>query len=353
MNPRISSMPKADYKSSGVDIDAGNETVRRIAPLAQSTFGPEVLTGLGSFGSMVDLGPILKDYRNPVLIQSIDGVGTKVSVARRAGRFRNLGIDVVSATTNDILVHGAKPVSFLDYIANEKLDPRIVEEIVDGMAENCRENGIPLVGGETAEMPSTYLPGEHDVVGCVTGLVEKDAIINGRTIRPGDAVLGLPSAGLHTNGYSLARKVFFEIAKMSTEDYVEDLGESVGDALLRPHRNYRRPIDLWQSAGIELRGLAHITGGGILENLPRVLPGQTCARIHRGAWPLPPVFTVIADLGGVEEREMFRTFNMGIGLIAVVPAGQADEALAAVRDWHGGGFRIGEIEEGGQEVVLQ
>ena len=228
-------MSKTDYKSSGVDIDAGNEAVNRIGPLVKTTFGPEVLTGLGSFGSMVDLGPALKDYRHPILIQSIDGVGTKVSVARRAGKYFNLGIDVVSATTNDILVHGARPVSFLDYIANEKLDPGIVEEIVAGMVENCRANGIPLVGGETAEMPSTYLPGEHDVVGCVTGLVEKDRIINGASIAPGDAVIGLPSSGLHTNGFSLARKVFFEIAKMTTEDYVEDLGESVGDALLRPH----------------------------------------------------------------------------------------------------------------------
>ncbi|MFP4351202.1 MAG: phosphoribosylformylglycinamidine cyclo-ligase [Puniceicoccaceae bacterium] len=333
-------MPKTDYKSSGVDIDAGNEAVNRIGPLVRTTFGPEVLTGLGSFGSMVDLGPALKDYRHPVLIQSIDGVGTKVSVARRAGKYFNLGIDVVSATTNDILVHGARPVSFL-------------EEIVAGMVENCRANGIPLVGGETAEMPSTYLPGEHDVVGCVTGLVEKDAIINGASIAPGDAVIGLPSSGLHTNGFSLARKVFFEIAKMSTEDYVEDLGESVGDALLRPHLNYRGPIEAWRAAGIELKGLAHITGGGFLENIPRVLPEGTAVRIRRGTWPSLPLFAVIADLGRVEEREMYRTFNMGLGLIAVVPADRAEAALRAIRNTGGSAYRVGEVVAGNREVGFQ
>jgi len=346
-------MSKTDYKSSGVDIDAGNEAVRRIGPMARSTFGPEVLTGLGSFGSMVDLGPHLEKFRDPVLIQSIDGGGTKVSVARRAGKFRNLGFDVVSATTNDILVHGALPVSFLDYIANEKLDPRIVEEIVEGMVENCRENGIPLVGGETAEMPSTYLPGEHDVVGCVSGLVEKTGIINGSSIREGDTVIGLGSSGLHTNGYSLARKVFFEVAKLTTEDYVEDLGESVGDALLRPHLNYRKPIDLWKEAGIELRGLAHITGGGFLENIPRILPDGIGVEIRNGSWDRLPIFEVIADLGRVEEREMFRTFNMGIGLVAVVPSSQAEETLSVAEQWpRGKAFLIGETLSGKQEVTI-
>jgi phosphoribosylformylglycinamidine cyclo-ligase len=342
-------MAKTDYKSSGVDIDAGNEAVARIGPLAKSTFGPEVLAGLGSFGSMVDLAPALRGYRHPVLVQSIDGVGTKVSVARRAGRYRNLGIDVVSATTNDILVHGATPVSFLDYIANETLDPRIVEEIVEGMAETCRENRIPLVGGETAEMPSTYLPGEHDIVGCVTGLVERDGIINGSTVEAGDAVLGLPSSGLHTNGFSLARKVFFEIARMSTEDYVEELGCSVGEALLRPHLNYRAVIDAWRAAGVELRGLAHITGGGFLENSPRILPESLSVEIAGGSWERPSIFGVIADLGGVEEREMFRTFNMGIGLVAIVPAEQVDRALEAAGE---GAKRIGAVVPGAREVQV-
>jgi len=346
-------MAKNDYKSSGVDIDAGNEAVNRIGPLARSTFGPEVLTGLGSFGSMVELGGKLKNYVNPVLIQSIDGVGTKVSVARRAGKYYNLGIDVVSATTNDILVHGAEPISFLDYIANERLDPAIVEEIVSGMAENCRENGIPLVGGETAEMPSTYLPGEHDVVGCVTGLVEKSKIINGSGISEGDAVIALPSSGLHTNGFSLARKVFFEIAKMTTEDYVEDCGESLGDALLRPHLNYRKPIQKWLSSGITLKGLAHITGGGFLENIPRILPDGTAVEINKGTWPILPIFSVIADVGQVEEREMFRTFNMGIGLVAVVPAGEAETALAAIKDGGGEAYLIGSVIPGERKVLLK
>tara|TARA_R100000027_G_scaffold67677_1_gene67660 strand:- start:5643 stop:6683 length:1041 start_codon:yes stop_codon:yes gene_type:complete len=346
-------MAKTDYKSSGVDIDAGNEAVNRIGPLVKTTFGPEVLTGLGAFGSMVELGTTLKNYNNPVLIQSIDGVGTKVSVAKMAGKYYNLGIDVVSATTNDILVHGAQPVTFLDYIANEKLDPAVVEEIVSGMVENCRENGIALVGGETAEMPSTYLPGEHDIVGCVTGLVEKDRIINGASISVGDAVIALPSSGLHTNGFSLARKVFFEIAKMTTEDHLDELGESVGDALLRPHLNYRKPIEKWLSSGINLKGLSHITGGGFLENIPRILPEGTAVEIEKGTWPKLPVFDVIAKLGEVEELEMYRTFNMGVGLVAVVPADQADAALEAIRNDGGDAYRVGSVIEGNQKVLLK
>ncbi|MBC2602457.1 phosphoribosylformylglycinamidine cyclo-ligase [Puniceicoccus vermicola] len=346
-------MAKTDYKSSGVDIDAGNEAVNRIGPLVKTTFGPEVLTGLGSFGSMVELGPTLKNYTNPVLIQSIDGVGTKVSVAKMAGKYYNLGIDVVSATTNDILVHGASPVTFLDYIANEKLDPAVVEEIVSGMVENCRENGIALVGGETAEMPSTYLAGEHDIVGCVTGLVDKDKIINGADISVGDAVIALPSSGLHTNGFSLARKVFFEVAKMTTETYVDELGETVGDALLRPHLNYRKPIDAWIAGGVKIKGLSHITGGGFLENIPRILPEGTSVEVEKGTWPGLPVFSVIADAGEVEEMEMFRTFNMGIGLVAVVPEAEAEKALETIRSIGGSAYRIGSVIEGDRKVLLK
>jgi len=346
-------MAKADYKSSGVDIDAGNEAVNRIGPLVKTTFGPEVLTGLGSFGSMVELGPMLKNYQNPVLIQSIDGVGTKVSVARMAGQYRNLGIDVVSATTNDILVHGATPVTFLDYIANEKLDPAVVEEIVSGMVENCRENGIALVGGETAEMPSTYLPGEHDIVGCVTGLVEKDHIINGAGITVGDAVIALPSSGLHTNGFSLARKVFFEIGRMDTNQYIDDLGETVGDALLRPHLNYRKPIDAWKKAAVPIKGLSHITGGGFLENIPRILPAGVSVEVEKGTWPELPVFAVIAAAGEVEEMEMYRTFNMGVGLVAVVAEAGATAAIEVIRAAGGSAYRIGSVIEGDPKVLLK
>ncbi len=346
-------MAKTDYRSSGVDIDAGNEAVKRIGPLVKSTFGPEVLTGLGSFGSMVELGPTLKNYRNPVLIQSIDGVGTKVSVAKMAAQYYNLGIDVVSATTNDILVHGAAPLTFLDYIANEKLDPAVVEEIVAGMVENCRENGIALVGGETAEMPSTYLPGEHDIVGCVTGLVEKDKIINGSGITAGDAVIALPSSGLHTNGFSLARKVFFEIAKLGTSDYVDDLGEPVADALLRPHLNYRQPIERWIAAGITLKGLSHITGGGFLENIPRILPEGTSVEVKKGTWPSLPVFSFLAEAGGIEELEMFRTFNMGIGLVAIVPEDDASKAIKTCHDSGASAYRIGLVVEGNRKVLLK
>ncbi|MEM0966845.1 MAG: phosphoribosylformylglycinamidine cyclo-ligase [Verrucomicrobiota bacterium] len=345
-------MSKADYKSSGVDIDAGNEAVDRIAPLAKSTFGPDVLTGVGSFGSMVELGAALKRYQNPVLIQSIDGVGTKVSVARMAGKYFNLGIDVVSATTNDILVHGAQPVSFLDYIANEKLDPAVVEEIVAGMAQNCRENGISLVGGETAEMPSTYLPGEHDIVGCVSGLVDKEKIINGSSITPGDVVIALSSSGLHTNGFSLARKVFFEIAGLTTEDRLEDLTASVGDTLLEPHLNYRKPIDRWIESEVSIKGLAHITGGGFLENIPRILPEGTSVEIKKGSWPEIAVFSVIRELGEIDEREMYRTFNMGIGLVGILPEEEVTRALQIAEQAGSNAFRIGAVIPGDRKVSL-
>jgi len=345
-------MTKNDYKSSGVDIDAGNEAVRRIGPLVQSTFGPEVLTGLGSFGSMVDLTDIIQGYRQPVLLQSIDGVGTKVSVARMAGSYYNLGVDVVSATANDILVHGARPISFLDYIANEKLDPVIVEEIVSGMVQNCRENGIALVGGETAEMPSTYLPGEHDIVGCVTGLVEKDKIINGSGIREGDLVLGIPSSGLHTNGFSLARKIFFQVAQLDTGTRLDDLGETVGEALLRPHINYRKPIEACLQGGVDIKGLAHITGGGFLENIPRILPQGCSVRVQKGSWPEVAVFSVLARLGEVEEKEMFRTFNMGIGMVVILPGSQRDRALEILAESGHRSYPIGEVVAGNKEVIF-
>ncbi len=345
-------MSAADYQSAGVDIAAGDETVRRIAPLARSTFDDTVLAGIGSFGSFVDLGPVLREYRHPVLVQSIDGVGTKVAVARRAGSFHGIGRDVVSATVNDILVHGARPLTFLDYLATERLDPAIAEEIVAGMAANCRENHLPLVGGETAEMPSTYREGEHDVVGCVTGVVERDQIVNGSTVEVGDRLLGLPSNGLHTNGYSLARKVFFEIAGLGVGDRPEGLGETVGAALLRPHLNYRKPVEALLASGAAVRGMAHITGGGIPGNLGRILPAGTAAEVETASWEIPPVFRVLAALGEVARPEMFRTFNMGIGLIAVVAPedeARAREALSAVGS---GALPIGTVVPGGGEVHL-
>ena len=236
------SQNKMDYKAAGVDIEAGNEAVERIKKGVESTFTTNVLTGLGSFGSLYDLKPILGNYENPVLVQSIDGVGTKTIIAGKLGKFNTIGIDLLSACANDILVMGARPLTFLDYIANDKLRPDTIEEIVSGMVQACRDTGVSLVGGETAEMPDTYLPGEHDLVGVVTGVVEKDRIITGETIQLGDVVLGLPSSGLHTNGYSLARKLFFEIGGYDVNDTIPELEKSVGLTLLEPHINYTNHV---------------------------------------------------------------------------------------------------------------
>ncbi|MCB1122331.1 MAG: phosphoribosylformylglycinamidine cyclo-ligase [Verrucomicrobiae bacterium] len=346
-------MSKIDYKSAGVDIDAGNETVDRIKDHVKSTFSKHVLTGLGSFGSMFDLTELIKDYEHPVLIQSIDGVGTKVTVGKMAGKFYGLGIDVVSATSNDIIVHGAKPLTFLDYVANQKLVPEIVEEILRGMTDTCRENGISLVGGETAEMPGTYQMHEHDIVGCVTGLVEKNKLINGSTIQPGDTILGLASSGLQTNGYSLARKVFFEIGGYTIESSIPELGTSVGEALLAPHVNYKNPVFALLESGIQVHGMAHLTGGGFFENVPRILPNSCRAEIDIRKWPNLPVFQVIQEIGNVEVHEMYRTFNMGIGFIIVVRKSDAEAALKILGQFEEiPAYEIGNIIEGPCDVHL-
>ena len=311
-------MSKIDYKSAGVDIDAGNRVVEQIKDSVKSTFSKNVLTGLGSFGSLYDLKPLFKKYENPVLVQSIDGVGTKTIIARKLKKFDTIGIDLLSACANDILVMGAKPITFLDYIANEKLRPDIVEKIVSGMVKACRETNVSLVGGETAEMPDTYLPGEHDLVGVITGVVDKNKIITGDRILPGDVILGLPSSGLHTNGYSLARKIFFEVANHNINDHVEGLKKSVGLTLLEPHINYTNHVFKALEDGIDIKGIAHITGGGLIENIPRILPDIYGAKIKKGSWPSLPVFDVMQNIGKIDQDEMYRAFNMGIGMVFVV-----------------------------------
>ena len=311
-------MSKLDYKSAGVDIDAGNEAVERIKSGVKSTFTSNVLTGLGSFGSLYDLKPILDGYNNPVMVQSIDGVGTKTIIARKLGKFDTIGIDLLSACANDILVMGARPLTFLDYIANDKLDPAVIEEIVSGMVNVCRDTGVSLVGGETAEMPNTYLPGEHDLVGVITGVVEKDNIITGEKIRPGHTVLGLPSSGLHTNGYSFARKLFFKIGGYDVNDSIPELDKSVGLTLLEPHINYTNHVFAALDSGVDIKGVAHITGGGLVENIPRILPDGCGVEIQKESWPSLPVFDVMKSIGNVDEDEMFRAFNMGIGMVLIV-----------------------------------
>lgn len=314
------------YKDSGVSIDAGNEVVQRIRETAASTFTPAVLCGIGSFGSFYNLSGFITGFRNPVLVQSIDGVGTKTLIAKEMGDFSHIGADLVSACCNDIAVHGAAPLTFLDYIANDILIPEEVALIVQGIAEACKEIGVSLVGGETAEMPGVYLPGSHDLVGVVTGIVEQDRIINGASIIPGDVVIGIASSGLHTNGYSLARKVL-SYQSIGLGDKIAH-GLTLGDALLRPHINYTAGIRAVLDAGVLVKGMAHITGGGLIENVPRILQENSAAVLDPHAWEVPAVFTCLEEHGNIPQAEMYRVFNMGIGLIAVVPEDSAHDALA-------------------------
>ena len=311
-------MSQIRYKDAGVDILAGNEAVHRIKPLVEKTFSRHVCTEIGSFGALFDLKELLEGYKHPVLVQSIDGVGTKTNVARQMNKFDSIGIDLVSATTNDILVMGARPLTLLDYIAADKLHPAIIEEIVRGMAQACHEHGISLIGGETAEMPGTYQTGEHDLVGIVTGIVEKERIINGKSITPGDVIYGVGSSGLHTNGYSLARKLFFEVAGLNVDSYHPELQSTVGEALLKPHLNYTHPILHCLEQAIVIKGMAHITGGGLTENIPRILPESCSAFLQQNAWERPPLFSVLQQLGKLELSDMVQTFNMGIGLIIIL-----------------------------------
>ena len=345
-------MGKINYKSAGVDIDAGNEAVGRIKDGVKSTFTSNVLTGIGSFGSLYDLKSILENYDNPVMVQSIDGVGTKTIIARKLGKFDTIGIDLLSAAANDILVMGARPLTFLDYIANDKLNPETIEEIVSGMVKACKSTGVSLVGGETAEMPDTYLPGEHDLVGIITGIVEKEKIITGKNIKPGDVLLGLPSNGLHTNGYSFARKLFFEIGGYDVNDTIPELEKSIGLTLLEPHINYTNHVFATLDAGIDVKGIAHITGGGLVENIPRILPDGCGVEIQKGSWPNIPVFDVMQSISDVDEDEMYRAFNMGIGMTFIVSPddiGAVTDALKDVTDV----YEIGSIVNAENKVLLK
>ena len=345
-------MTRVDYKSAGVDIDAGNEAVERIISSVKSTHNVNVLIGLGSFGSLFDLKSIVSEYKNPVLVQSIDGIGTKTIVARMMNKYDTIGIDLVSACCNDITVMGAKPLTFLDYIANDKLVPEKIEAIVGGIAAACKDNGIAIVGGETAEMPDTYLKGEHDIVGIVTGIVEKDEIVDGSNIEEGDVVLGLPSTGLQTNGYSLARKLFFEIGKFGTEDVVPGLEKSVGESLLEPAYVYQAYIQTLFKNNIIINGMAHISGGGLVENIPRILPEGVSVEIKKGNWNVLPVFPVMQELGSIDEEEMYRTFNMGIGMVLIVPRSEVDK-ISSLLNKKIDVYSIGDVLSGNRDVSLK
>jgi phosphoribosylformylglycinamidine cyclo-ligase len=300
---------------------------------------------------LYNLKDIIADYDHPILVQSIDGVGTKTIIARKMKKYDTIGIDLVSACCNDITVMGAKPLTFLDYIANDKLNPTIIKEIVDGMASACRENDIALVGGETAEMPDTYLPDEHDLVGIITGIVDKKNIIDGSKIRKGDVVLGLPSTGLQTNGYSLARKLFFEVGQYKVFDSIPEFDKSVGETLLEPSYIYNYYLQLLLQNKIQINGMAHISGGGLIENIPRILPSNCTVEIKKGSWPVLPVFNVMQEIGNIDEGEMYRTFNMGIGMAIIVPEFAKDKINSLLKDKISV-FEIGKVIQGKPKVSL-
>jgi phosphoribosylformylglycinamidine cyclo-ligase len=334
------------YRAAGVNIEAGDEAVRRIARLAARTQRPEVLGGIGAFAAFCR---VPAGYQEPVLVSSTDGVGSKLKVAFLAGRHDTVGIDLVAMGVNDLLVHGAEPFYFLDYLAVHRVEPDRVEAIVAGIAAGCSQAGCALVGGETAEMPDFYAPGEYDLAGFAVGVVERSRIITGAEVAPGDRVLGLASSGLHSNGYSLARAVVFDRLGLKVDDVIPGVGRSVADELLAPTRIYVKPV-LGLLRALPVRAMAHVTGGGITENLPRVLPEGCRALIRRSSWPAPPIFSVIQEAGRVEESEMRRTFNMGIGYLVVVRPEDAEPARALLGAAGEAVFEIGEIEAGAREV---
>ena len=335
------------YKDAGVDIDAANRATEKIKELACTTFNSRTLSEIGSFGGMFD--GAFPQMRAPVLVASADGVGTKLKIAFATNIHNTVGRDLVNHCTNDILVQGARPLFFLDYIATGKLAPETVAGIVEGITNGCRENGCVLLGGETAEMPGFYADGEYDIAGFIVGIVDREKIIDGRSIAAGDVLLALPSVGLHTNGYSLARKLFFEVAECGADDYLSALNETVGEALLRPHRSYLRALEGLLDGGA-IKGLAHITGGGLTENIPRILPEGTGVEIHRGSWPVLPIFKVMQEIGSVPEPEMYRAFNMGVGMVIVCAASDVAAIKAQIESSGDACYQIGRVTSGDQRV---
>ena len=337
------------YRQAGVNIEAGNEFVRRITPLVRSTFRPEVLTDLGGFGGLFRFQA--DRYAEPVLVSGTDGVGTKLKIAFLMNRHDTVGVDLVAMCVNDVAVSGAEPLFFLDYLATGKLAVSRAEAIVKGIAEGCRQAGCALIGGETAEMPSFYAEGEYDLAGFAVGVVDRSKIIDGKDIVPGDVLVGLASSGLHSNGYSLARRVLLEDRGLTVESRISDLDRPLGEVLLTPTRIYAKQI-LALAADYPVKGIAHITGGGLTENLPRILPKGCRARVHRGAWPVPPIFQVLRKMGKVNEEELYRVFNMGIGLALVVSANHVEKLTARAAELGDRGYRIGEIVAGGPDQRL-
>ena len=338
------------YSDAGVDIDAATRTTDKIKELARRTFNDRTLSEIGSFGGMFD--GAFPSLQHPVLVASADGVGTKLKIAFLTGVHHTIGRDLVNHCVNDILVQGARPLFFLDYIASGKLLPEVVAGVVEGIANGCRENGCVLLGGETAEMPDFYSAGEYDVAGFIVGVADRERIIDGKQIAPGDVLLALPSVGLHTNGYSLARKLFFDVAGYTVDTHLDEPGMTVGEVLLRPHLSYLGPLDGLLNSGM-IKGLAHITGGGLTDNIPRILPEGTAVEIDKSTWPVLPVFTLMQRLGNVSEAEMFRTFNMGVGMVIVCKPEHQHSITAHLSAQDAECFEIGRVVEGGQDVQFK
>jgi phosphoribosylformylglycinamidine cyclo-ligase len=342
-------MKAATYADAGVDIDAANRATEKIKELARRTFNARTLSEIGSFGGMFD--GAFPQMRQPVLVASADGVGTKLKIAFATGVHNTVGRDLVNHCVNDILVQGARPLFFLDYIATGKLSPATITSVIEGITNGCRENGCVLLGGETAEMPGFYSEGEYDIAGFIVGVVDREKVIDGQAIESGDVVLGLPSVGLHTNGYSLARKLFFEDGGYAPDSRFDELAETIGEALLKSHVSYLKNLDQVLDAGV-IKGLAHITGGGLLENIPRILPEGTAVEIRRGSWPVLPVFQLMQRLGNIDEPEMFRTFNMGIGMVVICSETSAGEITSTIEESGIACYDIGRVTGGDKTVRL-
>ncbi|MFC4102165.1 phosphoribosylformylglycinamidine cyclo-ligase [Paenibacillus xanthanilyticus] len=338
------------YKQAGVDIAAGNEAVERMKKHVKKTFRPEVLTDLGGFGGLFGLN---KDkYEEPVLVSGTDGVGTKLKVAFAMDKHDTIGIDAVAMCVNDIVVQGAEPLFFLDYLACGKVVPEKIEAIVAGIAEGCVQSGCALIGGETAEMPGMYSAEEYDIAGFTVGIVDKKKIIDGKTIAPGDAVIGLASSGIHSNGYSLVRRLLLEQSGYSLDQTLPELdGKKLGDVVIEPTRIYVKSC-LELINRVQVKGMAHITGGGFIENIPRVLPDGVNVNIEYGSWPIQPIFKLMQEKGSITNRDMFTTFNMGVGMVVVVPADQAEEAVRVAKELGEDAYRIGTVTEGSRIVTF-
>ncbi|NGQ97025.1 phosphoribosylformylglycinamidine cyclo-ligase [Brevibacillus sp. SYP-B805] len=336
------------YKQAGVDIAAGNEAVERMKKHVKRTFRPEVLTDLGGFGALFRLDT--SKYEKPVLVSGTDGVGTKLKIAFAMDKHDTIGIDAVAMCVNDVVVQGAEPLFFLDYLACDKVIPAKIEAIVKGIADGCAQAGCALIGGETAEMPGMYAEGEYDIAGFTVGVVDESRLIDGRAVVPGDVLIGIASSGVHSNGFSLVRKVLLADQGMSLDQHVEILGKTLGEELLTPTRIYVKPV-LALLKQYEIKAMAHITGGGFTENIPRVLPDGTQAEIDFGSWPILPVFTLVEERGRIGKADMFRTFNMGIGMVLAVREQDADGIVRALKEMGEAAYVIGRIAAGEKSVV--